>query len=363
MTKARNLSKIIDGSGNLVIPNAGNDARSLGMVKADGTPIDALDRATTVATQINTSTPYAGIIPSNNCSGATNPLDKDPNYNTSQTYENPSGQAVNYTIDLKKPRNGNWWEWSSYGFTGIPTSNCANNGAYDGAGGYTSSFQPVSVENIFSDYTNTDELGGTYSARTVQNCNCGSFNCRTNCNCNCACACNCQCSTDGSCFVAGTKIKLADGSLKSIEDIQVGEVVVGKNNSLNKVIGLWRPKLGLRTIFNINDGLVKTTGDHLIDTNNGWGSLDLSIYSNRYNKTILLNNGIEVKNSAISKPNKIKIGSNLKTFDNSIINVVSINTEDNYNSETQLFTLATDGTYSFTLESGIVVDGMPQTEE
>ena len=191
MTKARNLSKIIDGSGNLVVPNAGADARSLGMVKADGTPIDALDRATTSATVINTGAPYAGLI--SNASGVTDPLDKDPNYNTSTTYESASGQVINQAIDLKKPRNGNWWEWSSWGFAGIPTSNCANNGAYDGAGGYTSSFQPISVENIFSGYTNTDELGGTYQSRTVQNCNCGSFNCRTNCNCNCACACACDC--------------------------------------------------------------------------------------------------------------------------------------------------------------------------
>lgn len=191
MTKARNLSKIIDGSGNLVVPNAGADARSLGMVKADGTPIDALDRATTSATQINTGTPYAGLI--GDTSGVTNPADIDPNYNTSTTYENASGQVVNQAIDLKKPRNGNWWEWSGWGFAGIPTSNCQNNGAYDGAGGYSSSFQPVTVENIFSGWSNTDELGGTYQSRTVQNCNCGSFNCRTNCNCNCACACACAC--------------------------------------------------------------------------------------------------------------------------------------------------------------------------
>jgi len=191
MTKARNLSKIIDGSGNLVVPNAGADARSLGMVKADGTPIDALDRATTSATIINTATPHTSLI--GDTSGVTDPLDTDPNYNTTTTYENASGQVVNQAINLKKPRNGNWWEWSGWGFAGIPTSNCANNGAYDGAGGNTSTLQPVTVENIFSAYTTTDELGGTYQVRTVQNCNCGSFNCRTNCNCNCACACACAC--------------------------------------------------------------------------------------------------------------------------------------------------------------------------
>jgi hypothetical protein len=193
MTKARNLSKIIDGSGNLVVPNAGADARSLGIVKSDGSPIDALDRATTSATVINTETPYAGIITTEMAAGATNPLDVDPTYNTTATYENASGTVVNQSINLKKPRNGEWWNWSSYGFTGVPTSNCANMGSYDGAGGFTESFTPLTVENIFSGYTTTDELGGTYQVRTVQNCNCGSFNCRTNCNCNCACACACAC--------------------------------------------------------------------------------------------------------------------------------------------------------------------------
>jgi hypothetical protein len=193
MTKARNLSKIIDGSGNLVIPNAGGNARSLGMVKADGTPLDALDRATTSATVINTATPYAGYLSAGIAAGASNALDVDPVYNTTATYEDASGTVINQAINLKKPRNGNWWQWAGYGFAGIPTSNCANSGAYDYAGGNTESLTPVSVDNIFSAYTTTDELGGTYQSRTVQNCNCGSFNCKTNCNCNCACACACAC--------------------------------------------------------------------------------------------------------------------------------------------------------------------------
>jgi hypothetical protein len=197
MTKARNLSKIIDGSGNLVVPNAGGNARSLGMVKADGTPIDALDRVTTSATQIDPVTPYAGYLSAGIAAGATDPLDVDAVYNTTGTYENAFGQVVNQAINLKKPRNGNWWSWSGWGFSGIPTSNCANSGAYDYVGGNTESLNPVSVDNIFSGWTSTDELGGTYQSRTVQNCNCGAFNCKTNCNCNCACACACVCACDG----------------------------------------------------------------------------------------------------------------------------------------------------------------------
>jgi len=199
MSKARDISKIVDASGNLVVSNAGDNARSIGIVKSDGIPIDSLDRTTVQATIVNTVTPYAGYLSAAIAAGASNALDVDPVYNTTATgnYKNADETISSQTVNLKKPRDGQWWNWSSYGFTGIPTSNCANNGAYDGAGGYTSTLQAVSVDNIFSGWTSTDELGGTYQSRTVQNCNCGSFNCRTNCNCNCACACNCACSTDG----------------------------------------------------------------------------------------------------------------------------------------------------------------------
>jgi hypothetical protein len=197
MTKARNLSKIIDGSGNLVVPNAGANAKSLGIVDSTGAPISSLDRTTTYGTSINTGTPYAGIIPVGNCAGATNALDIDPNYNTTTAFIAADGKTTNYTVNLKKPRNGQWWNWASYGFTGIPTTNCANSGSYDYAGGNTESLNAVTVENIFSGSTTYDELGGSYITNSVQNCNCGSFNCKTNCNCNCACACACACACEG----------------------------------------------------------------------------------------------------------------------------------------------------------------------
>jgi hypothetical protein len=196
MTKARNLSKIIDGSGNLVVPNAGGNAKSLGIVKADGSPISSLDRTTTYGTTIN-ATPYAGYMTAGIAAGANNVLDRDPLYNTTTQFIAADGTTTNYTVNLKKPRNGNWWQWAGFGFTGIPTTNCVNSGAYDYAGGNTESFTPVSVENIFSASTTVDELGGSYITNSVQNCNCGSFNCKTNCNCNCACACACNCACEG----------------------------------------------------------------------------------------------------------------------------------------------------------------------
>jgi hypothetical protein len=194
MSKARDISKIVDASGNIVANNAGANARSLGIKKADGTSLDTLDRQT-VSVSI-ASANCGGIIPNGNCSTAISNGYQDPNYNTSTTYINAEGGNTNHPVQTAKPPNGNWWTWSGLGFSSVTTSNCANSGNWDGAGGFQQTFTPVTVENIFGSYTQTDELGGTYQTRSVNNCNCGSFNCRTNCNCNCAC--QCACSTD--CF-------------------------------------------------------------------------------------------------------------------------------------------------------------------
>lgn len=191
MTKARNLSKIIDGSGNLVVPNAGSDARNLGMVKADGTAIDKLDR-TTRQVAIGNATP-TGLLSGVDCSSAIANGYVDPTYNSNNTYVNgDGGNTAQPNVPL--PPNGNWWQWSGYGFSGVTTSNCSNYGSYDGAGGFSESFSAIGLSSIESGYSTVqDELGGAYQTKTVQNCNCGSFNCRTNCNCNCACACDCAC--------------------------------------------------------------------------------------------------------------------------------------------------------------------------
>lgn len=193
MSKARDISKIVDASGNIVANNAGSDASNLGIVAADGRKLSQLNRAT-VQTTIAVSN-CQGNIPNGNCATAVANGYVDETYNSTATYLDSTGATVNQ-INLPKPPNGNWWTWNSLGFTGVPTTNCANSGSYDGAGGNTSTFIAITEDTkIYSSYGSTeDELGGTYQSRTVNNCNCGSFNCRTNCNCNCAC--NCNCSTD-----------------------------------------------------------------------------------------------------------------------------------------------------------------------
>ena len=76
-----------------------------------------------------------------------------------------------------------------------------------------------------------------------------------------------------SCFVAGTKISMADGTLKNIEDVVVGDEVKG-HNGINKVIKLDPVLLGDRKLYAFNDSEhYFFTSEHPFMTEQGWKSV------------------------------------------------------------------------------------------
>lgn len=80
----------------------------------------------------------------------------------------------------------------------------------------------------------------------------------------------------GTCFIAGTKITMSDGSLKNIEKIEVGDVVMtsdGPHKTLKKYV---TPKKGYLYAFN-GDNNYFVTGGHPFMTTGGWKVLDAEI--------------------------------------------------------------------------------------
>lgn len=139
--------------------------------------------------------------------------------------------------------------------------------------------------------TNAGNCNNSYNG-VVYNCNCGALNCwqcinciAINCvncdarnwlqaNCNCACTyncslttyssdcnCNCDCQCGSSCFLAGSIVIMADGSLRKIEDVRVGEYVRGAFGEANIVLGKDNVLLGNRYVYKIN-GEHDTTDEH-----------------------------------------------------------------------------------------------------
>jgi hypothetical protein len=75
---------------------------------------------------------------------------------------------------------------------------------------------------------------------------------------------NCSSVTSNTifyCFLAGSLVRMADGSNKAIEEVAVGDLVVGAFGEVNPVLALHRSKLGSQRIININNDH-KATENH-----------------------------------------------------------------------------------------------------
>lgn len=122
------------------------------------------------------------------------------------------------------------------------------------------------------------------------NCNCAcTYNCTAVANVKYNCACDCLCSTDSSvtcCFLEGEPVVMADGTVKKIEDVRVGEYLLGAFGEKNEVLALNRPPLGNRKMAVIN-GEHTTTLDHAhLLPNRSFGAVSLDEYINGENGTI-----------------------------------------------------------------------------
>jgi hypothetical protein len=67
---------------------------------------------------------------------------------------------------------------------------------------------------------------------------------------------------------------MADGSERAIEDIEVGDSVLGSNGQPNLVLAVKRPELGDRLLYALNDDDYFVTAEHPFLTTAGWKSID-----------------------------------------------------------------------------------------
>ena len=119
-----------------------------------------------------------------------------------------------------------------------------------------------------------------------------------------------------SCFIAGTKVTMSDGTLKNIEDIIVGDKVKGHKND-NEVIKLDPTLLANRKLysFNNNDHYFFTS-EHPFMTEEGWKSVKPEKTKER--------DGIELYNQL---EGELKIGDKLVT-DKGLIEITDIKSKE-----------------------------------
>ncbi|MGL6308377.1 hypothetical protein ACSZMD_00405 [Aeromonas veronii] len=76
-----------------------------------------------------------------------------------------------------------------------------------------------------------------------------------------------------SCFIAGTRITMADGSTRPIETLRVGEQVLDQHGGSNRILAIERVILGKRRLYGINDLPPFFTAEHPLLTTRGWAAI------------------------------------------------------------------------------------------
>ena len=148
------------------------------------------------------------------------------------------------------------------------------------------------------------------------------------------------------CFVAGTQIAMADGSTKSIEDVDLGEVVVGKDGAHNTVLEFLRPTLGETgaTMMAFNGGTPFMTSDHPVwIKDQGWCSFDPKMTYNKYKMTV----------------GRYQIGNIIETQDGAGFEIVSIEEYSNQPQDQTIYNFALDGNNTY-IANGLVVHNKGQ---
>ena len=141
--------------------------------------------------------------------------------------------------------------------------------------------------------------------------------------------------TGGSCFIAGTKVTMSDGTLKNIENVKVGDKVKGHKGD-NTVIKLDPTLLADRKLYSFNNNEhYFFTSEHPFMTEEGWKSIKPEKTKER--------DGIELYNQL---KGELKVGDKLVT-DNGSVEIKDIKSKEINNPGMPLynFNVSNDSSY------------------
>jgi hypothetical protein len=169
------------------------------------------------------------------------------------------------------------------------------------------------------------------------------------------------------CFLAGSLVQMADFSSKPIEDIKVGDLIVGAFGEINSVLALHRPILGTALMCKINNEHSTTSHHpHISVDKKFYCTHPLSVDNNTYNKVHKVvdasGNIVDrlLKGLKPGRVQKLELGINLKTIDGQR----TVNALELYGlpPDTQLYNLVVDGSHTYHV-NGYAVTGWPSEED
>lgn len=144
-------------------------------------------------------------------------------------------------------------------------------------------------------------------------------------------------STWLSCFAAGTKVTMADGTYKEIQDVEIGDKLKGMTQN-NEVLGFDHPPLddGIRDpfLYSINNGRAFITSEHPLLTKEGWKSIDPAL-------THLAKPHIDYLNTT-----RLNIGDEILTDTGSVV-VESIERHEDVDKTQTVYNFVLDGDHTY----------------
>lgn len=166
----------------------------------------------------------------------------------------------------------------------------------------------------------------------------------------------------GSCFLPGTLVRLAGGAWRAIEEIAEGDLVDGGPFGRATVLGIHRPRLGGRWLWDL--GPVRITGDHLVLlSRERWGCVEPALYAKlREAEWLEIESGGEKRRIRMGAVPSIEIervtpGALLWAVQGAL-SVTPVRVRES-NPEQELIGLWTDAG-AYVVQGGLVVDGFPQ---
>jgi hypothetical protein len=168
------------------------------------------------------------------------------------------------------------------------------------------------------------------------------------------------------CFLAGSLVQMADGSTKAIEDVVIGDIVLGAFGETNVVLALHRPLLGNHTMCNINDEHSTTSHHPHISPNRAFYCVHpATVESETYGRDhpVITETGEEMRflhGLAPGRVQTMQTGIALKTVEGSRV----VESLELYNlpPETQLYNLVVGGSHTYHVD-GYAVTGWPREDD
>jgi hypothetical protein len=170
-----------------------------------------------------------------------------------------------------------------------------------------------------------------------------------------------------ACFLAGAQVQMADNTTKAIEDVQVGDKVVGAFGEINTVLALQHLELGNTLMCNINNEHHSTNHHpHIGSDKKMYCGNPALVLNDTYGKQFKVidetGQTVDMLMHGLKKTpvHQLTIGQSLKTVDGQRI----VNTMETYNlpPETPIYNLVVSGSHTYHVD-GYAVTGWARDDD